>query len=91
MTDVSYVIDTEHQIEYMLSATVYVNSDGILNDDKYDIDDIGHPFFYQLGQTIYQYELARPRMQVPNLKDFELKYGKRNPKDKRLAVAIADN
>jgi hypothetical protein len=45
----------------MLTATVYVNSDGILNDDKYDYDSIGYPFMYQLGQTIYNYELQRNR------------------------------
>lgn len=91
LTDVSYVADFANKVEYMLSATVYVNSDGILNDDKYDVDDIGHPFMYQVGQAIYQYELKRDRKYRPNLNDFQLKYGKRDPNDKRLPVRNADN
>jgi hypothetical protein len=27
----------------MLTATIYVNSDGVMNDDKYDYDNIGYP------------------------------------------------
>ena len=61
----------------MLTATVYVNSDGILNDDKYDEDAVGHPFLYQLGQTIYQYELGRKRQYSPNLSRFRINYEKR--------------
>jgi hypothetical protein len=91
LTDVSYVADFANKVEYMLAATVYVNSDGILNDDKYDIDDIGHPFLYQIGQSIYQYELKRERKRQPDLKEFQLKYGQRDPNDKRPPVRNADN
>jgi hypothetical protein len=34
MTDVSYVLDTKNDIDYMLSATIYVNSDGVVNDSN---------------------------------------------------------
>ena len=34
LTDVSYVLDKKNNIDYMLSATVYVNSDGVVNDSK---------------------------------------------------------
>jgi hypothetical protein len=44
-----------------------------------------------LGQTIYQYELKRPRKQQPNLDAFKLTYGTRNPNDSRPAIKIADN
>ena len=49
LTDASYIADFKNNIEFMLATTVYVNSDGILNDDKYDYDSIGYPFLYQLG------------------------------------------
>ncbi|MGG2329544.1 hypothetical protein ACE40V_24645, partial [Salmonella enterica] len=65
MTDVSYVVDFENNVEFMLSATIYVNSDGVVNDDKYDETTVGAPFLYQLGQTIYQYELKRDRKFKP--------------------------
>jgi hypothetical protein len=91
VTDVSYVADFKNKVEFMLAATVYVNSDGILNDGKYDEDSIGYPFLYQLGQTIYNYELHRKRNYKPGLSEFKLKYEHRDPADKRAAIKIADN
>jgi hypothetical protein len=91
MTDASYVIDTKNNIEYMLSATIYVNSDDILNDNKYDYETIGNSFFYNLGQAIHQYELKRPRTYRPVLSQFAIRYDKRNPNDKRPSIVEADN
>jgi hypothetical protein len=53
-TDVSYVADFKNKIEFMLSATVYVNSDGILNDNKYEYETIGNPFMYAIKDEMYQ-------------------------------------
>jgi hypothetical protein len=91
LTDVSYVADFKNKIEYMLTATVYVNSDEILNDGNYDYDDIGYPFLYQLGQTIYNCELSRKRKFIPDLKDFKIEYEKRDPSDTRPALKDVDN
>ena len=91
LTDVSYVVDFENKVEYMLAATLYVNSDGILNDGKYEYNNIGHPFLYQLGQTIYQYELQRQRKYQPNLAAFRLKYEHRDPTDTRPSLSDVDN
>ena len=77
LTDASYVVDFKNKVEFMLSATIYVNSDGILNDDKYEFESVGQPFLYQLGQTIYQYELTRKRAVVPDLSPFRIQYEKR--------------
>jgi hypothetical protein len=76
LTDVAYVIDTEKQIEFMLSATIYCNSDGILNDDKYDYEQVGFPFMKQLGEVIYDFEINRPRKRLPDLKEFIIHYDK---------------
>jgi hypothetical protein len=59
LTDVAYIIDTRRQIEFLLSATIYCNRDGIFNDDHYDYDSIGHPFMGELGKIIYDYELKK--------------------------------
>ncbi len=91
LTDVSYVVDFKHKVEFMLSATVYVNSDGILNDNKYDYDTVGYPFLYQLGQTVYQYELSRERKYTPDLKEFKIRYERRDPDDKRPEIKEIDN
>ncbi|GAB3020530.1 serine hydrolase [Spirosoma pulveris] len=90
LTDASYVVDFTNKIEYMLTATLYANSDGILNDDKYEYESIGHPFLYQLGQTIYQYELTRKRKNAPNLSAFSIPYEKRQ-NDTRPVVKDVDN
>lgn len=91
LTDVSYVVDFRNGVEFMLAATLYVNSDGVLNDGKYDYESIGHPFLYQLGQTIYRYELKRPRRYKPNLSSFRIAYEKRDPSDQRPALSEVDN
>lgn len=71
LTDVAYVADFKHQVEFMLAATLYVNSDGILNDDHYEYDQIGKPFLKKLGQIIYSYELKRPRKYLPGLSRYK--------------------
>lgn len=91
MIDNSYVVDFKNKVEFLLSATVYVNSDGILNDNRYDYDSIGYPFMYELGQTIYNYELQRKRTYKPNLSKFRIKYDQRDPADKRPSITDADN
>ncbi|MFN2456780.1 MAG: serine hydrolase [Chitinophagaceae bacterium] len=91
LTDASFVADFKNKVEFMLSATVYVNSDEILNDDKYDYGAIGYPFLYQLGQTIYQYELKRNRRYKPDLSSFKIKYEHRDVNDKRPAIMEVDN
>jgi len=74
LTDVAYIVDFKNNVEFMLSGCIYVNSDGVLNDDKYDYDSIGYPFFKETGNIIYNYELKRPRKYAPNLDTFRLDY-----------------
>ena len=90
LTDVSYVADFKNKVEFMLAVTIYVNSDGVLNDDKYDYETIGWPFLYKVGQTIYQYELKRPRTYKPDLSRFKISYSLRK-EDDRPAIRDADN
>jgi hypothetical protein len=91
LTDVSYVLDTKNNIDYMLSATVYVNSDGVVNDSKYDEETVGFPFLKKVGTAFYEYELKRPRKFKPVLKNQVKQYEKRNPKDTRPSILNADN
>ncbi len=91
LTDASYVVDFAHSTEYLLAATIYVNKDDTLNDDKYEFESTGLPFLYQLGQTIYNYDLQRHREHVPDLSEFKIRYEHRDPNDTRPAVKNADN
>ncbi len=68
----------------------YLYKDGILNDNQYEYETVGHPFLYQLGQTIYQHELARKRKHHPDLKRFEVSCEKPE-NDARPVVRDVDN
>ena len=71
LTDVAYVIDFKNNIEFMIAATVHVNDNQIYNDGVYEYDTKGFPFFRQLGQLIYDYELGRERLHPANLSRFK--------------------
>lgn len=74
LTDVAYIADFNNNIEFMLSAVIHCNSDGIFNDDKYDYDDIGFPFMKHLGEVIYDHELKREKKVDPDLSKFRFNY-----------------
>jgi Beta-lactamase enzyme family len=61
LIDAAYIVDYKNGIEFILSAVIYCNSDGIFNDDKYDYDKVGLPFMKNLGKIIYDYERTRVR------------------------------
>ncbi|MBT9485035.1 serine hydrolase [Sediminibacterium sp.] len=59
LLDIAYITDPSNNIEFMLSAVISCNTDGIYNDDQYEYDAIGFPFMRDLGIAIYQQELQR--------------------------------
>lgn len=59
LIDGAYFHDTKNNVEFLLSAMIYCNSDGIFNDDKYDYDSVGFPFLKELGRLIHEYQLNR--------------------------------
>ena len=91
LTDVSYVLDKKNNIDYMLSATVYVNSDGVVNDSKYDEQTVGFPFLHSIGMAVYAYELNRKRKIKPTIDIGSISYDKRDINDKRPQIKVADN
>ena len=72
LIDAAYIADYNNNVEFMLSAVIYCNSDGIFNDDKYDYDIVGLPFMKHLGQVIYDHELKRKKKVIPDLTTFDL-------------------
>ena len=59
LTDCAYIKDTKNNIDFLLTATILVNQNGIFNDDTYEYDEIGIPFLAELGRELYAQELAR--------------------------------
>ena len=53
MIDCAYIIDKENNVEFMLSATIFANKDGIFNDNIYEYDNISLPFLGELGRQLY--------------------------------------
>jgi hypothetical protein len=74
LTDNAYIVDFESKIEFLLTAVIYVNEDQILNDDKYEYDEVGIPFLANLGRAIYEYEKRRARKYLPDLERFRVNY-----------------
>jgi hypothetical protein len=66
LTDNAYIVDLSNRIEFMISATIYVNKDEILNDDKYEYEEIGLPFLREAAEIIYKHELKRKRKYRPS-------------------------
>lgn len=76
LTDAAYIVDFRHHVEFMLTGNIYVNRDGVLNDNKYEYEEEGYPFFKEVGEIIYRYELNRRRKYKPRLQDFIIDYRK---------------
>ncbi|MFY8207407.1 MAG: serine hydrolase [Arenimonas sp.] len=53
-TDVEYITADGSAVECLLSANVYVNADGIFNDDRYEYETLGYPFLAALGRAVWQ-------------------------------------
>ncbi len=90
LTDASYVVDFRNRIEFMLSATLYVNNDGVVNDNRYDYATVGHPFLFRLGRIIHEFERRRERKHTPDLGAFQIVYEKRAD-DGRPTIRNVDN
>ena len=56
LTDISYIRDYQKNIEFFLSATIYVNQNQIVNDNIYEYDDVGIPFLAELARQVYKLE-----------------------------------
>jgi hypothetical protein len=74
ITETAYVVDFTNHVEFMLSATMYVNKNEIFMDDEYEYDEIGFPFFRDLGLAIYAYEKSRDKECLPDLSKFMIDY-----------------
>jgi len=59
LTDCAYIKDERNNIDFLVTATIHVNKNGIFNDDVYEYEDIGIPFLAELGRQLYQYELTK--------------------------------
>ena len=59
LTDCAYITDSKNKVDFLLTATILVNKDGIFNDDNYEYEEIGIPFLAELGRRIHELEIER--------------------------------
>lgn len=72
LQDVAYIADFESGGEFMLSASIYCNSNGVFNDENYEYEKVGFPFLKHLGEVIYQHEQQRVKKHLPDLFRFKI-------------------
>lgn len=54
MIDCAYIVDEVNKVEFMLSATIIANKNGIFNDNDYEYDSVSLPFLAELGRQLYE-------------------------------------
>lgn len=74
LIDGTYFVDFENKVEFLVSAVVYANEDEILNDDKYEYQELGLPFFAELGEYLFQIELKRKKQIDPDFTALKFSY-----------------
>jgi hypothetical protein len=55
LLDIACFEDLKTGSSFLLSAVVYCNSDGILNDNRYDYDSLGFPLLKEIGRRIFEH------------------------------------
>lgn len=61
LTDCAYIVDSKNNVDFLLTATILVNKNGIFNDNIYEYDAIGIPFLASLGREIHALEIERKK------------------------------
>lgn len=74
LIDAAYIVDFKNGVEFILSALIHVNADGIYNDGLYEYESKGLPYLSQLGSVFYNYELKRIKKNKPVLTEFKMNY-----------------
>ncbi len=71
-TDCAYIVDFSNRVEFLLSATYFIQSaKGIIDGRESTLENQVMPFFKHLGQSIYEQELNRKRKNLPDLSAYK--------------------
>jgi len=61
LTDCAYITDSKNKVNFLLTATILVNKNGIFNDNIYEYDEVGIPFLAALGRELHKLEIERKK------------------------------
>lgn len=70
LIDCAYIVDFKNHLEFMLTASVFVNERRDIGSGKYEYEALGLPFLRDMSLTIYNYEKKRVKTNQPDLKEF---------------------
>ncbi|MFD2035713.1 serine hydrolase [Belliella marina] len=62
LLDGSYFVNESEGVEFFVTAVIYVNENNTLNDNVYEYDQVGFPFYKELGDYLYDLELKRKQI-----------------------------
>jgi hypothetical protein len=75
LIDNAYFVNFDTGVEFMLSAVINTNTDGIYNDGEYAYESLGMPFMKNLGEAIYRYETEeREKGLMPDFSGLHFRY-----------------
>ncbi len=72
LIDNAYIVDFEQGVEFLLTAVVSANDNGIFNDGQYAYDEVCFPFLGHLGRVLHEREMLREKEVMPDLRAFRL-------------------
>ncbi|MFT5778106.1 MAG: hypothetical protein ACI837_001062 [Crocinitomicaceae bacterium] len=61
VTESTYIVDTVNNVDFILTVNLYVNANDVVNDGKYEYEDVARPFMAKFGQLILEYERQRKK------------------------------
>jgi hypothetical protein len=57
--DNAYIYNKKSNRHFVLTACIYTNANNILNDNKYEYDEIGIPFLAEIGRLLTNYNIMQ--------------------------------
>ncbi|MEW6773960.1 MAG: serine hydrolase [Bacteroidota bacterium] len=76
LSETAYIVDFKNKIDFLLSASIYVNPDNLMN-GKYDYE-TAYCLFYQISRLIYEYEKKQPPKASSQFQYYEKLFTKNN-------------
>jgi hypothetical protein len=71
-TDCAYIVDFTNKVEFMISATYFVQkANGVIDGTDECYNKFIMPFFKNIGQSVYLYELSRKKKFLPDLLEYK--------------------
>jgi hypothetical protein len=65
LSDASIIVSNKQSCQLILSAAIYVNSNQVVGDDRYDYEKAGFPFLFHIGQAFLKHACSQKNAERP--------------------------